>query len=107
VLVIPVGQLEQVVAGLLFVRQDEGTHALAVGDAPVKASLDVGGTSLLPALEDDRAHAAGGCALLLDLRVNQQLGLVHHERYDCPLLRPDLQAAWRVVQEVVPQAPPY
>ena len=71
--------LEQVLGRLLFMRENE--HALApVAARPViETARDIGRTSLLPPLENQRADFADVRVLCLKLFVNETLRTVQHK----------------------------
>jgi hypothetical protein len=105
VLVIAVGHLEQVLRGLVLVRQDERAHALGMSDPPVDAAFHVGAEALLTALEADDPDLAGLRELLLRDAVKVELRLVQLQRLNRSAFRPDLQAGGGVDRKVVAQPP--
>src|SRR5262249_2712026 len=71
--------------------EEEAGHAPAGAGARVEAPADVGRAALLPALEDERAHAAERLALRLERGVDVALRAVEDERLDRAALGADAQ----------------
>ncbi|MNZ81609.1 hypothetical protein D3C78_1002810 [compost metagenome] len=99
-LVVGLRHPEQVLRGGVQVRQDHRPLAEAHAGALVEARRDIGRAALLTALEHQGPHPATVLQLLLELGVQQALGVVPLEGNDVAFLRADLEVA-RAVQLVV------
>ena len=100
----PLGHLEQVVGRLIPVGEDEGAETLALGRLPVEPGFDVGADPRLAGLEDKHADPAGPRVLVLGPHVNAPLHMVQVQRRDRAGFGADLQAAGRIVLEIILQA---
>jgi hypothetical protein len=93
---VPSDHVEQVLRCLILVRQDERLDPESVGCLMVVPSRYVCATPLLPALEDQRADAAGLGLLLFQPRMNVLLRPIKSERLYPATLGADAQTVPRV-----------
>src|SRR5207244_3340359 len=99
-LVKAVDHLEQVLGGLVLVREDEDAQPAVSAAAMIEARADVGGAALLTPLEDQRTHPPGGGALRLQPLVDEALRAVEPQRRDGARLGTDLKVRGREQLEV-------
>ena len=93
----PLDDLKQVSAGVDLVAENDRSQPRRVDCLVVEARGNIGGNAHLPALEDDRSHAASLGALPLKETMQPQLSLIEDQR----LRRADLfgSDAQRVFRE--------
>ena len=68
--------------------------------APIKSTLDVRATALLPAFANDGAHTASIAELFFRQRVDTLLCTIQQKRLYRSLLRPNAQARFGIVLKV-------
>jgi hypothetical protein len=88
---IPVNHLEQVLRGLILMRQDETPQAFCVRSPVIETPSNVSRAALLPALQDQRSDLAGFGPLRFQSFVDVLLRAVEDQRLDLAGLGPDLQ----------------
>jgi hypothetical protein len=103
----PSSHLEQIVGRLLRVGKDESADTLSVGNAMEISCLNVGRTSRLPRLENQRPDLPRRAKLLFEPFVNVTLNPVQLERNQTASFGPDLQALLGVVRKIVFETLPY
>jgi hypothetical protein len=83
--------LEEILRRALLVGEDEGAQPAAAAQAVVEAPADVGRAALLPALEDQRAHAAERLALRFERGMHMVLCPIEEKRAGGAALGADAQ----------------
>lgn len=98
--VIALNHAEQVVRGVLLVRQDEYSNALGMRGPPVVSAANVGRDALLPSLEHKGSNSARSLLLRFEPTMQIDLSLVEFQRSYFTGLRSDLETLGRVMPEV-------
>src|SRR5215475_3873876 len=75
--------LEQILRGLILMRQDKNAQAPVAADTVIETAGDVGRAPLLAALEDQGPHLSGRGPLRFELLVDETLGAIEYQRRDC------------------------